>query len=62
MIPLYRTIAHATGETYYQGESLTLADAQIVLNNDIAEGKIEVGSFLKVEEDLLILEPPDAKP
>jgi hypothetical protein len=62
MTPLYRTIVHASGRTYYQGEPISLADAQIMLSNDIAEGKVEVGAFLKIDEDTLILEPADAKP
>jgi hypothetical protein len=62
MTPLYRTIVHASGGTYYQGEPISLADAQIMLSNDIAEGKVEVGSFLKIDEDALVLEPADAKP
>jgi len=62
MTPLYRTIIHASGETYYQGEPISLADAQMMLSNDIAEGRVEVGAFLKIDEDMLILEPADAKP
>jgi hypothetical protein len=62
MIPLYRTIVHASGGTYYQGEPISLADAQMMLSNDIAEGKVEVGAFLKIDEDTLILEPADADP
>ena len=62
MTPMYRTIVHASGGTYYQGEPISLADAQIMLSNDIAEGRVEVGSFLKIDEDTLILEPADAKP
>jgi hypothetical protein len=62
MTPHYRTIVHAAGGTYYQGEPITLAEAQVMLNNDIAEGKVEVGSFLKMDEDVLILEPPGAEP
>src|SRR4051812_34213359 len=31
MTPLYRTIIHASGETYYQGEPISLADAQMML-------------------------------
>jgi hypothetical protein len=62
MTPLYRTIVHASGGTYYQGEPISLADAQMMLSNDIAEGKVEVGAFLKIDEDTLILEPADAKP
>ena len=55
MTSLYRTIVHASGGTYYQGEPITLADAQMMLSNDIAEGKVEVGAFLKVDEETLIL-------
>ena len=62
MTPLYRTIVHASGGTYYHGEPISLADAQIMLSNDIAEGKVEVGTFLKIGEDVLILEPADGKP
>jgi hypothetical protein len=62
MTSLYRTIVHASGGTYYQGEPITLADAQMMLSNDIAEGKVEVGAFLKVDEETLILEPADATP
>jgi hypothetical protein len=54
MTPLYRTIVHASGGMYYQGEPISLAD--------IAEGKVEVGAFLKIDEETLILEPADAKP
>jgi hypothetical protein len=62
MTPLYHRIIHASGGTYYEGEPITVADAQMMLSNDIAEGRVEVGSFLKIDEDVLILEPPDAKP
>jgi hypothetical protein len=62
MTPMYRTIVHASGGMYYQGEPISLADAQMMLSNDIAEGKVEVGSFLKIDEDTLILEPANAKP
>lgn len=62
MTPLYRTIIHASGGMYYQGEPISLADAQMMLSNDIAEGKVEVGAFLKIDEETLILEPADAKP
>ena len=62
MTPLYRTIVHASGGMYYQGEPISLADAQMMLSNDIAEGKVEVGAFLKIDEETLILEPADGKP
>ncbi len=62
MTPMYRTIVHASGGMYYQGEPISLADAQMMLSNDIAEGKVEVGAFLKIDDETLILEPADAKP
>jgi hypothetical protein len=62
MTPHYRTIMYAGEGPYYQGEPITLAEAQVMLNTDIAEGKVEVGSFLKIDQELLILEPPDAEP
>jgi hypothetical protein len=62
MTLLYRTIVYASGETFYEGEPISLADAQMMLSNDIAEGKVEVGAFLKIGEDVLILEPADGKP
>ena len=62
MTPMYRTIVHASGGMYYQGEPISLADAQMMLSNDIAEGKVEVGAFLKIDEETLVLEPADAKP
>jgi len=43
-------------------ESPSLSPMLMMLSNDIAEGKVEVGAFLKVDEDMLILEPADAKP
>jgi hypothetical protein len=62
MTPLYSTILHAAGGTYYQGEPITLAGAQVMVNDDIADGRVEVGSFLKIDQDILILEPPEAIP
>jgi hypothetical protein len=62
MTQLYRTIVHAAGEIFYEGEPISLADAQMMLSSDIAEGKVEVGAFLKIDEDVLILEPADGKP
>ena len=41
MTPMYRTIHYATGGTYYEGDPISLADAQMMLSNDIAEGKVE---------------------
>jgi len=60
--PLYRMIRHADGQVFHEGDPVTLADAQIMLNDAIADGRVEVGSFLHVEPDLLVIEPPDAAP
>lgn len=62
MTPLYRVIRHADGQTFYEGDPVTLADAQIMLNDGIADGRVEVGSFLRVEPDLLLIEPAHADP
>lgn len=59
---LYREIRHADGRTFYGGEPVTLADAQMMLNEAIADGRVEVGSFLRIEPGLLVIEPPDADP
>lgn len=59
---LYHAIRHADGRTFHDGGLVTLAEAQIMLNDAIADGRVEVGSFLRVEPDLLIIEPPDAEP
>lgn len=60
--PTYREIRYADGRTFHRDAPVTLADAQILLNDGIADGRVEVGSFLRVEPDLLIIEPPDADP
>jgi hypothetical protein len=52
----YHIIRHADGRTFYDGEPLTLADAQIMINDAIARGDLEVGSFLHIEDDLLVIE------
>lgn len=52
----YHIIRHADGQDFYDGEPLTLADAQIMVNEAIARGDLEVGSFLRIEDDLLVIE------
>ncbi len=52
----YHIIRHADGRAFYDGEPLTLADAQIMVNEAIARGDLEVGSFLRIEDDLLVIE------
>jgi hypothetical protein len=57
--PLYRRILHADGTIFYDGEPVLLADAQIMLNEGIATGRVPVGSFLRVDDDLIIEEPEE---
>jgi hypothetical protein len=59
MAQLYRIIVHAADGAYYQGP-VTFADAQIMLNNSIAAGEVETGSFLMIARDFLIIAPPNA--
>lgn len=60
--PTYPRILHADGPTFYEGAPITLADAQVLLNEAIADGRVEVGSFLRVDSDLLVIEAPDTTP
>ncbi|MBP2314702.1 hypothetical protein [Azospirillum soli] len=62
MTPLYRVIRHADGRDFYDGTPVTLADAQVMLNDAILDGRVEVGSFLHVETDELLIQPPEADP
>jgi len=59
-LPVYHAIRHADGRVFYDGAPVTLADAQIMLNDAIADARVEVGSFLRVDSALLVIEPPDA--
>ena len=60
MAQLYRIIVHATDGVYHQEGPVTFADAQIMLNNSIATGEVETGSFLMIARDFLIIAPPSA--
>ncbi|AIB15406.1 hypothetical protein ABAZ39_26300 (plasmid) [Azospirillum argentinense] len=62
MTALYPLVRHADGRTFHDGAPLTLADAQIMLNDAIFDGRVEVGSFLHVGPDQLTIQPPDADP
>lgn len=62
MTPLYHVIRYADGRAFHDGVPVTLADAQVMLNDAILDGRVEVGSFLHVEPDQLIIQPPDADP
>lgn len=62
MTAVYREIRFADGRAFHRGDPVTVADAQVLLNDGIADGRVEVGSFLRVEPDLLVIEPPEAAP
>ena len=56
----FRCIQHADGRTYYAGEPISLADAHIMINDDIARRAVFVGSYLRVAGPALVIEPPAA--
>ncbi len=62
MTPIYQIIRYVDGGIFYDGASVTLADAQVMLNDAILDGRVKVGSFLHVDSDQLIIQPPDADP
>ena len=62
MTPVYQVIRYADGRAFYDGAPVTLADAQVMLNDAILDGRVEVGSFLHVDSDQLTIQPPDADP
>ncbi len=56
MTKAFRYIRHADGRAYYEGKPLSLADAQIMLNDDIVRRTVRVGAYLRVSESELVLE------
>lgn len=52
----YHIIRHADGRIFYDGDPITLAEAQVMINEAIAHGTLEVNSFLQIDEDLLVIE------
>ncbi|CAO3444327.1 hypothetical protein [Azospirillum largimobile] len=55
MTNAFSQIRHADGRAYYQGTPLSLAEAQIMLNDDILRGKVRVGAYLQVDGVRLVL-------
>ncbi|HYF90363.1 hypothetical protein [Azospirillum sp.] len=55
MTNAFSQIRHADGRAYYQGTPLSLAEAQIMLNDDILRGKVRVGAYLHVDGVRLVL-------
>lgn len=53
----YTRIVHPDGRAYYAGGPLSLADAQILLNDAIAGRAVPAGSYLRVDGPHLVLEP-----
>ncbi|CAO3421599.1 hypothetical protein [Azospirillum endophyticum] len=50
MTNAFDQIRHADGRAYYQGTPLSLADAQIMLNDDILRRAVRVGAYLLIDE------------
>ncbi|MCW2242395.1 hypothetical protein [Azospirillum canadense] len=57
MHTLYHHIRYANGPVYYSGKPISLADAQLLINADIAKGRIAPGSSLREEGVELVIEP-----
>lgn len=55
MTNAFSQIRHADGRAYYQGTPLSLAEAQIMLNDDILRGSVGVGAYLRVDGGRLVL-------
>ncbi|MDR6771033.1 hypothetical protein [Azospirillum sp. BE72] len=55
MTNAFSQIRHADGRAYYQGTPLSLAEAQIMLNDDILRGRVRVGAYLQVDGGRLVL-------
>jgi len=55
MTNAFSQIRHADGRAYYQGAPLSLADAQIMLNDDILRRRVRVGAYLRVDDGRLVL-------
>lgn len=55
MTNAFSQIRHADGRAYYQGTPLSLADAQIMLNDDILGRRVRVGAYLRVDGGRLVL-------
>lgn len=56
MTTAFRHIRHADGRAYYEGKPLSLADAQIMLNDDIVRRTVRVDAYLRIDESGLVLE------
>lgn len=56
MTTAFDQIRHSDGRAYYQGTPLSLADAQIMLNDDILRRTVRVGSYLRLDGNGLVLE------
>ncbi|WP_042442698.1 hypothetical protein [Azospirillum sp. B510] len=50
MTTAFSQIRHTDGRAYYQGTPLSLADAQIMLNDDILRRAVRVGAYLRIDD------------
>ncbi|MFD1623116.1 hypothetical protein [Azospirillum griseum] len=51
----FRHIRHSDGRAYYEGRPLTLADAHLMLNDDILRRAVRPGAYLRRERSELVL-------
>ncbi len=56
MHTVFHHIRHAEGPIFYAGEPISLADAQVMINDGIMERRLYPGSFLRVAGVELLLE------
>lgn len=56
MQTVFHHIRHAEGPIFYAGEPISLADAQVMINDGIMERRLYPGSFLRVAGVELLLE------
>lgn len=52
---IFHQIRHTDGRAYYEGRPLTLADAHLMLNDDILRRAIRPGAYLRRERSELVL-------
>lgn len=53
---IFRIIRHVDGPVFFDDRTVTLAEAQIMINDAIARGDLEVGSFLRIDDEELVIE------
>lgn len=52
----FASIQRADGSVYYEGPPVTLAEAQMLINEAIRERRLDAGVSLRIEPDCLVIE------